>query len=439
MKSKKLLSTFMVSALVATTMAVPVMADDGGEVDVDVSTKTAVIRVVVPTSLQVAVNQFEKEDTGSQIYSAKFGMENKSEIPVKVTVDSTATLASTDPITLVQTKAAVETSEEEEAWLAVAAEVDDGKFIDGNDSEGNPKTIKDLTEASENVTTFVQGTDAAANSGTAQQIFYLGAASAPNSVTYTKLAPTDAEELANAKKTAYAQIYAVSELTLAAGSEQADLNRAIAAGNVYAETGNTITRIEKGSSETHASGTQYYSEGALTAAKDIAQGTTYIYGEAAAGDKAGFRYLGTLSEAKETWTATDINHIKIEYDIKGVTTTKYGEVVDDCTYGLYASAPAEAAPSIETTSYALVADTPVEINVNLGSGTLGATTVSKVTDTSGASVAKGTQWTYENGKVSFTTTRVNALLGAKVDKVYIIHFDDANKTSVNVTLKGSGK
>ena len=69
MRNKKLLSTIVATALVTTTMALPVVAADGGEVDVDVTTRTAVIRVQVPTSLEIAVNQFEKGDKGSQVYS----------------------------------------------------------------------------------------------------------------------------------------------------------------------------------------------------------------------------------------------------------------------------------------------------------------------------------------------------------------------------------
>lgn len=102
------------------------------------------------------------------------------------------------------------------------------------------------------------------------------------------------------------------------------------------------------------------------------------------------------------------------------------------------NAAADAAPSIETTSYTLTADTPVEVAVSLGGGNLKATTVSKVTDANGNAVEKGAQWTYADGKVTFTAARVNALLNAKVDKVYVIHFDDSAKTKINVTLKGSG-
>lgn len=79
MKAKRFLSTVVAGALVAAQMAMPVMAADGGEVEVDVTTRTAVIRVEVPTTLAIAVNQFEKGDTGSQVYSEAFDITNKSE------------------------------------------------------------------------------------------------------------------------------------------------------------------------------------------------------------------------------------------------------------------------------------------------------------------------------------------------------------------------
>ena len=46
-RSKKFLSAAVVSAIAAAQMAMPVMAD-GGSFDVDVTTTTPVIRVVVP-------------------------------------------------------------------------------------------------------------------------------------------------------------------------------------------------------------------------------------------------------------------------------------------------------------------------------------------------------------------------------------------------------
>ncbi len=121
-------------------------------------------------------------------------------------------------------------------------------------------------------------------------------------------------------------------------------------------------------------------------------------------------------------------------------TWSYAVRAEDSSADILAeNAVSDAAPSITTTSYSLTADTPVEIPVSLGGGTLGATTITKVTDVSGNAVEKGTQWTFANGKLTFTEARVNALLNAKADKAYIVHFDDTAKTKINVTLKGSGK
>lgn len=339
MKRRKLLSTAVAGTLVAAQLVMPVMAADGGEVDVDVTTKTAVIRVVVPTTLEVAVNQFEKDDAGSQIYSGNFTLQNKSEIPVKVDVNSEATLDSTK-VTLLSSKEAAANSEADEAWLAVAAQVEAGKYI-----TGDGKGIKDLTEASDNVTTFVQGTeDATKNTATAGQVFYLAAEDSP-SVTYTKVAPTDADTLAAAKKISYAQFY---ELTTATYADDDAVQAAVDAGDICAidKSSNAVSVIKKGTTGvTKDANADYYTIAAdSTLAKDLAQGKVYIYGEAGAaatGGDAAFRYIGKLSESKETWSKDEISHIKIKYDITGITGTKFGEVKDDCVYGLYA---AENAP-----------------------------------------------------------------------------------------------
>ncbi|MCI8597623.1 MAG: hypothetical protein HFJ10_04160 [Lachnospiraceae bacterium] len=335
MKVKRILSTVVASALVAAQMAMPVMAADGGEVDVDVTTKTAVIRVQVPTTLAIAVNQFEKGDTGSQIYSGTFDITNKSEIPVKVSVTSKATLASTDPITLVPSKDAAEKSSEEEAWLAVAAQTSDGKY-----TEEAGKGVEILTEADDNVTTFVQGSDAAKSEATAAQTFYLAAETTP-SVTYNKVAPTDADEVAEAQKISYAQFYELTSIATQP-TDDATLQAEVDKADIYAIDGSdAVTFIEKGTANaTFASGSTYYTAAtAPTLSKDLAASKVYVYGEAGDGGKTGFRYVGKLSEAKETWTATDISNVNIKYDITGVTATKYAEAEKNCNYGLYAEGP----------------------------------------------------------------------------------------------------
>ena len=92
------------------------------------------------------------------------------------------------------------------------------------------KDVKDLTEANANVATFAQGTEAAKSTAKAEQTFYLAAETTPT-VTYTKVAPTDADELAAAKKISYAKFYELTEMTLTASSEQDELDAAIAAGD----------------------------------------------------------------------------------------------------------------------------------------------------------------------------------------------------------------
>ena len=365
MRNKKLLSTVVASALVATIMAVPVMADDGGSVDVDVTTKNAVIRVEVPTTLAVAINQFEKGDSGSQIFSGDFDITNKSEIPVKLQVTSTATLDSASPITLVSSKKAAEDSKEAngEAWLAVAAQTsaraqagDPGNYI-----EESGKGIKDLTEANDNVVTFAQGTeDATKATATADQTFYLAAEDTPT-VTYTKVTAADADALVPLNKISYAQIYEITAATTI--TSQSTLDTAVAAGDVYVENGGTITRIEKGTSGTYAAGSTYYTTtGTKVTPGTLAVNKIYVYGEASAattGGNAGFRYIGKLSEDKTTaWSEADIKKIVIDYDITGVTSTGYDEVKDDCTYGLYGGSSYLSATTLTATANSVTLSLP---------------------------------------------------------------------------------
>lgn len=443
MKRKKLLSTVVAGALVATQMVMPVMAADGGEMDVEVTTKTAVIRVEVPTTMAIAVDQFMMTGDNTQISSDAFEMTNKSAIDVKVTVTSTAKLAATTK--LVATKAgAADSTKAGEAWLGVAAQSGSGDYDDpttdtssgeGDDAVADtPETIGTLTEVNKNVVTFVQGTGEDAAKGKASQVFYL--AKGDGAVAYKLL---NAGEDASAIN--YAQFY-----KLEAKSVDSDgLATLLKDGDVYvaaaaAADGQSLTLVEKGGSHTFSGSEVYYTAAATPTAKaSLDAGELYVYGStanaASTGGVAAFRYFGTLSGAQESWTSTDIEKITIKYDIVGVTAEKYAEVEDDVTYGLYI--PADAAPSIKVTTYKLTADTPVEIEVSLGGGTLGATTISKVTDASGNAVEKGAQWDYANGKLTFTAARANALLSAKASKVYVIHFDDEAKTKINVTLNGA--
>lgn len=359
MKAKRFLSTVVAGALVAAQMAMPVMAADGGQVDVDVTTKTGVLRVQVPTSMAIAVDQFEITQVGAQIASGEFDMTNLSEMDVKVTVASTATLGT--GITLVDSFEKAETSEGDEVWLAVAAKTAASSYDDASTDDA-AEDYWNLTEANMNVTTFASDTKKA------EQTFYL--AKGTGSAAYTLAVPD-----ANNKVTAssYAQFYELTAIGTQPTDDdelQAEVDKADVYVVVTANAGDdeaTVTKLEKGSTVsagTYASTNTYYTAAiAPTAAASLANGKLYTYAAmGTAGGAAGFTYVGKLSNARETWTATDISKVSIAYTITGVTASKYDEVKDDCTYGLYAEQP--SGPQVTLTADGTITMSGLTADIN---------------------------------------------------------------------------
>ncbi|MCI8505904.1 MAG: hypothetical protein HFI67_06920 [Lachnospiraceae bacterium] len=337
MKRKKLVSMLTAGALAA-SMVLPAMAADGGTVDVDVTTKTGILRVEVPTTLAVAVDQFETTDTGSQIYSEEFTIANKSEVNVKVSVTSTATLGSDVMLAAKREDVATAAGAGGTAWLAVAASLDGTKYEASSD-------LGKLSEASANVTTFAKNGAAAA----AAQTFYLKKGTA-NSAAYKLLVPS-----ADGKNNdvSYAQFYKLTALATQP-TDDATLQTAVNASDVYvvvtANAGNdgeAVTKLAKGSavaSSTFAGTNTYYTMAeAATTAADLKAADVYAYGELTketAGADAAFRYIGELSKNKETWDATDVSKINIAYTIQGLPQSIYDTAAaetgaDGIVYGLY--------------------------------------------------------------------------------------------------------
>lgn len=337
MKKKKVLSTAVAGALVAAQMAMPVMAADGGSLDVEVTTKTGVLRVEVPTNMAIAVDQFEIGQTGAQIASGTFEMVNKSEVNVKVAVTSTVELG--DGITLAFAKDAVKGNE---AWLGVAAQTaassyDDLTTDDSTDPDNTSGTNTlvedywDLSEKNANVTTFA--------SKKAEQTFYLEKGT--GTAEY-KMAQSDANSAMTVQS--YAQLYELTSIATQptdARGLQAEVNKADV---YYLDTasiaeGAPLTKIAKGtSSVTFPTGTNtfYTAAEAATPIDSVGASKSYVYAAMdTAGGKAAFTYVGKLSNEKETWTSEDIKRVSIAYTITGVTASNYDDVKDDCTYGLY--------------------------------------------------------------------------------------------------------
>lgn len=450
MKRKKLLSTAVAGTLVAAQMVMPVMAADGGEVDVNVTTKTAVIRVEVPTTLAIAVDQFMMSGDNTQISSGAFEMTNKSAVDVKVTVTSTAKLAATTK--LVATKAgAADSTKEGEAWLGVAAKSSATSYddpttdtSDNSDSENpvadTPETISTLTEANKNVATFVQGTGEDAAKGTATQVFYL--AKGTGDVGYKML---NAGEDASAIN--YAQFYLLTKDTTATGVGADELAALIKDNDVYvataaADNGQSLELVAKGGTHTYSATEIYYTAAATPTAKaSLESDKLYVYGataNAATGGAAAFRYLGTLSGKQESWTNTDIEKITIKYDIVGVTAEKYSDVATDVKYGLYiAATPAEAAPSITGTTVTFSKANGAEITVDLGAGDLAATGIASVATVGG----DGKDYTWAAADYSFAGSKLTMnktaqyLAGVSTGSTrkVKITFNDTAKTMVELT------
>ncbi len=368
MRNKRFLSTVVAAALVVTTMAMPVMAanEQSGSVDVDVSTKTGVLRVAVPTQMAMVIDQFEINQAGAQIASGEFDMVNHSEMAVKVDITSTATLGT--GVTLVATKAAAtDSTTEGEAWLAVAAQTADDVY-DDEATDATTENYYDLTDANANVATFD------ATNKQAKQTFYLEKAAAqdassnPAKEVYT-YAIADAQGKISG---AYAQYYVLTPITTI--TDDTTLQTAVDAGDVYLVVGDTkaddsshidavdgakMTKIVMGTdcataSITHDAKNEYYTAATTTSAP--APNGKYMYIEMSTdGGKAGFQYVGKLSNANEkTWTESDISKISIGYNIKGVTSSSYDAVRDDCTYGLYKEPVVPQGPQLTVSKDGLI-------------------------------------------------------------------------------------
>lgn len=346
MRRKKLLTAAIATALVAAQVVMPVAAADGGTVHVDVTTKTAVLQVIVPTKLSVAVDPMEMGSSGTQIYSETFSIVNQSEVPVRVDITSKVTLKEDAGMKLLPKKSDVSgaSAAAGQVWMGVAAQTSDGKFI-----EEAGKDIGDLTEASANVTTFTQkmtgeGEDIAlADEGEAAQVFYLKAA---GGVTGFKLLNTT--EAVN-KELTYTQYRKLEAKTIA---DQTALNQLLADNDVYVATavaadGQSLDKVEKGGTHTWDSGEIYYITDGNVVDADTITGThdLYVYGGRdtvdATDGKAAFRYIGALSTAQVAWSNEDITDVDIVYSIVGVKSSDYDamKTKGDITYGLYAPVP----------------------------------------------------------------------------------------------------
>lgn len=350
-RSKKVLSAAVVSAILAAQTLMPVAAA-GGTIESTVTTTSPVLRVNVPTKLAVSVNEFEKGDKGSQITSGEFTMKNLSEIPVKVSVSSEAVLG-TDTV-LVSTKAATKETPTDatkyEMWLAAVAAVKDNAGT-LEYATGDKTTVEGLEGTEGNITVF----ETKDSKSTASQDFYLAAAADSEYKAISK-EDTIKEGAAATATIGGADFYALTKDTsLTASSTTADVEALAATQDLYmsgaeatAGTAVALTKIAKGTAAaditgfTAATSVIYTVATTPTAYDDLKNATLpHMYidnATAKAGDAAAFRYIGALSTAKSGWSAAqNLSKVNIAYTIVGISDTAYTDVAgadgSGLTYG----------------------------------------------------------------------------------------------------------
>ena len=344
-RSKKVLSAVVVSAILAAQTLMPVAAA-GGTIESTVTTTSPVLRVNVPTKLAVSVNEFEKGDKGSQITSGEFTMKNLSEIPVKVSVSSEAVLGTNT--VLVSTKAATKETPTDatkyEMWLAAVAAVKDnsGKL---EYATGDKTTVEGLEGTEGNITVF----ETKDSKSTASQDFYLAAA---ENSSYKALSKEDTkkEGVAATATIGGADFYA---LTLASATTAADVAALAATQDLYMSaaeptdgTAVSLTKIVKGTVEGDITTAGFTATSKIytvattpTAYDDLnTAALPHMYidnATAKAGDAAAFRYIGALSTAKSGWSAAqNLSKVNIAYTIVGISDTAYTDVAGDDGKGL---------------------------------------------------------------------------------------------------------
>lgn len=306
----------------------PAMAA-GGVVNVDVGTIKPALRVQVPTAMVAEVDQFETSQTGTQIVASDFDMVNFSEVDVRVDVTSTVTLGS--GITLESNKSAAANSSASAAWLAVAAKSAD-KAYDDTATAGVTEGKADLSETNTNVTTF------GGTSNKAEQTFYL--AKGTGNLSYKLAVPAG-----NKASVAYAQFYKLTSIDPQPTNE-AELKLAVSAGDVYEiatadnnTDGALVKKLAKGTNNVSYNGGNTYYHAAKEPSSSVVDGSIYVYGGLdnanTNGGKAGFTYIGRLSDSKADWTKDDIKKFNISYTITGISSSKYDEVKNNCSYGYY--------------------------------------------------------------------------------------------------------
>ncbi len=102
----------------------------------------------------------------------------------------------------------------------------------------------------------------------------------------------------------------------------------------------------------------------------------------------------------------------------------------------------DTAPSIDQTEYIMASNQPIQINVDLGSGTLAATGIQSITfinPTGQTKTLPATDYTFKDNVLEVNSAYINSLLSNGVtSRVHTITLNDPAKTQVKVTFAANG-
>lgn len=102
----------------------------------------------------------------------------------------------------------------------------------------------------------------------------------------------------------------------------------------------------------------------------------------------------------------------------------------------------DVAPSVEQTEYTMTSGQPIQINVDLGSGTLAAKGVASITFVNGTGKTKvlpATDYTFVDGVLEIKASYIDSLLNNGVtSRSHTITLNDAAKTQVKITCTANG-
>lgn len=103
----------------------------------------------------------------------------------------------------------------------------------------------------------------------------------------------------------------------------------------------------------------------------------------------------------------------------------------------------EKAPSVAQQIYTMQNNMPVFVDIDMGSGQLGATTINKITfrNQAGSVTTLGTdRYSFTGGQLKFFSTTISSMFtNGIVSREYTIYLNDKNTTKLTVTLNASGR